>query len=119
MIKTINTALGTTQNSWKFHRVCYATVQMTLYSLQYIFTVTVVVIAYTGLCQRCLVWPEAEMSRMAGDGDVSYGRRRRCLVWPGTEMSCMAGDGEVLYGQGRRSHVWLETVMSRMAGDDC
>ena len=21
-------------------------------------------------------------SRMAGDGDVLYGRRRRCLVWP-------------------------------------
>jgi len=38
--------------------------------------------------------PETEMSRMAGEGDVSYGRRLRCLVWP-------------------------ETVMSRMAGDDC
>jgi len=34
-------------------------------------------IAYTGLSRRrrCLVWPETEMSCMAGDGDVSYGRR--------------------------------------------
>jgi len=31
--------------------------------------------------------------------DVSYGRRRRCLVWPRTEMSCMAGDGDVSYGR--------------------
>jgi len=32
--------------------------------------------------QRCLVWPE-----------------RRCLVWPETVMSRMAGDGDVLYGR--------------------
>ena len=25
---------------------------------------------------------ETEVSCMAGDGDVSYGRRQRCLVWP-------------------------------------
>jgi len=31
----------------------------------------------------------------AGDGDVSYGWRRRCLIWPETEMSHMAGDGDV------------------------
>jgi hypothetical protein len=35
-------------------------------------------IAYTGLSQRqrCLVQSETEMSCMAGDRDVSYGRRR-------------------------------------------
>jgi len=36
--------------------------------------------------------PETEMSSTVGDGDVLYGRRRRCLVWPETEMSRMAGD---------------------------
>jgi hypothetical protein len=30
-----------------------------------------------------------------------YSRRRRCLVWPETEMSCMAGDGDVSYGRRR------------------
>jgi len=49
-------------------------------------------IAYTGLSQRCLVWPEAEMSRMARDGDVLYGREWRCLVRLETMISCMAGD---------------------------
>ena len=34
----------------------------------------------------------------AGDGGVLYGRRRRCLVWPETVMSRMAGDGDVSYG---------------------
>jgi len=48
-------------------------------------------IAYTGLSQRrrCLVQPETEMTCMAGDGDVLYGRRRRCLVWP--EMTVDSG----------------------------
>jgi len=32
------------------------------------------------------------MSCTVGDGDVLYSRRRRCLVWPETEMSCVAGD---------------------------
>jgi len=52
--------------------------------------IVIFVIAYTGLSRR---W-------------VSYGRRRRCLVWPETEMSCMAGDGDASYG--RR---WLLTDM--------
>jgi len=53
---------------------------------------------YRSQPEMSIVWPEtemscmagAEMSRMAGDGDilygrsgdVSYGRRRRYLVWP-------------------------------------
>jgi len=39
-----------------------------------------------------------EMSCTAGGGDVLYSRRRRCLVWPETEISRMAGDGDVSYG---------------------
>jgi len=51
-------------------------------------------IPYTGLSRRrrCLVQPEAEMSRMAADRVVSYGQSRRCLGWAETEMSCMPGD---------------------------
>jgi hypothetical protein len=56
------------------------------------------IIAYTGLSRRCLIWPETEMSGMAGDGDISYGWRWKCLVWLETEMSCMAGDSDVSYG---------------------
>ena len=43
---------------------------------------------------------------LAGDWDVLYGRRRRCLIWPETEMSYMAGDGDVSHG--RR---WLLTLV--------
>jgi len=35
---------------------------------------------------------------LAGDGDVLYGWRLRCLVWPEMEMSCMAGDCDDSYG---------------------
>ena len=45
-------------------------------------------------CMAC-----AEVSRVAGDGDVSYGPRRRWLGWLKTAMSCMAGDSDVSYGQ--------------------
>jgi len=47
---------------------------------------------YKSQPEMSIVCPETEMSCMAGDGDVLYGRRRRCLVWPETEMSRMAGD---------------------------
>jgi len=32
-------------------------------------------------------------------GGASYCWRRRCLAWPEMEMSCMAGDGDVSYGR--------------------
>jgi len=52
-----------------------------------------------GQSQRCLVWPETEMSRMAGNRNVLYGQRQRCLVWLGKQMSYMARDGDGSYGR--------------------
>jgi len=49
-------------------------------------------IADTGLNQRCLISPAAEMAHMAGDRDVFHGSIRRCLVWPETTISRLAGD---------------------------
>jgi hypothetical protein len=65
------------------------------------------------LALRCI-------TRGVSIADTALSRRRRChLVQSEMEMSCMAGDGDVLYGRRRRCLVWLESVMSRMAGDDC
>jgi hypothetical protein len=38
---------------------------------------------------------------LAGGRDVLYGQGWRCFVWSETEMSCMAGDGDVSYGRRR------------------
>jgi len=42
---------------------------------------------------------ETEMSSTAGGGDVLYSWRWRCLVQSGTEISRLAGDRDVSYGQ--------------------
>ena len=43
--------------------------------------------------------PETEMSCTAGGGDVFYSWRRRCLVQSQREISWMAGDADVSYGR--------------------
>jgi len=63
-------------------------------------------VAYTGLSRR---WVSYGRSRDVLNGrsrDDLYGRRRRCLIWPEMVMSPMAGEGDVSCG--RR---WLLTVI--------
>jgi len=57
------------------------------YNLKFQYKLTLVEVLFRDVVSRIL-----HIQVSAGDGDVSYGRRRRCLVWPETEMSCMAGD---------------------------
>jgi len=84
-----------------------------------IIAALIVVVAYTGLSWKLVRYVQSGEVIGGRSGYVLYGRRQWCLVWPETEKSRMAGDCDVSYGRRKGCLIWPETVMSRMAGDNC